>query len=129
MRRAKIVATLGPASRSPEVIQTLVNAGMDVARLNFSHGSHDDHRQSFEAVRRASEKAGRPIAILQDLGGPKLRLDRPVHGLPGDVVDLRLPATVLPGDRVLLSDGIMELEVIDLAHRMLGRSGTAEPSR
>ena len=63
MRRAKIVATLGPASRSPEMIQTLVNAGMNIARLNFSHGSHDDHRATYEGVRRAD-------LSLDALGGP-----------------------------------------------------------
>jgi pyruvate kinase len=133
MRRAKIVATLGPASRSPEMIQTLVNAGMDVARLNFSHGSHDDHRASFEAVRRAAEKAGRPVAILQDLQGPKIRIGKlkggryeleegaevtittdvanaPPHKIPCTYTGL--PGDVQVGDPILLADGNYKLEVL-----------------
>src|SRR4051794_41537416 len=77
MRRTKIVATIGPASREPEVLVRMVEAGMDVARLNFSHGSLDEHQQSVERVRNAAGRAGRPVAILQDLPRPKLRL-RPV---------------------------------------------------
>jgi len=114
MARTRIVATLGPATDDEGRLAALLDAGVDVVRLNFSHGTHEEHGRRIGAVRRLA--AGRPIAILQDLGGPKLRLDRPVHGLPGDVVDLRLPATVLPGDRVLLADGIMQLEVIDAHH-------------
>ncbi|MCW3016344.1 MAG: Pyruvate kinase [Solirubrobacterales bacterium] len=74
MRRTKIVATIGPACRAPEVLVRLVEAGMDVARLNFSHGSHDEHAETAELVREASDRAGRPVAILQDLPGPKLRI-------------------------------------------------------
>ena len=67
MRRTKIVATIGPASRDPEILVRMVAAGMDVARLNFSHGSHDEHREVAALVRQAAGRAGRPVAILQDL--------------------------------------------------------------
>ena len=74
MRRTKIVATIGPASRDPEVLARLVEAGMDVARLNYSHGDLDEHAETLERVRAAASRAGRPVAILQDLPGPKLRI-------------------------------------------------------
>src|SRR5437660_12860548 len=73
-RSAKIVATLGPASSSPERLRALFDAGVDVFRLNFSHGRHDDHRARFEAIRAIEEETGRPIGILADMQGPKLRL-------------------------------------------------------
>ena len=72
-RRAKIICTLGPATSSPEKIRARVDAGMDVARLNFSHGSHADHKQRFGFIRSIEAETGRPIAILLDLQGPKLR--------------------------------------------------------
>lgn len=74
MRRTKIVATIGPASRDPEVLVRMVAAGMDVARLNFSHGSHEEHHEVAALVREASQRAGRPVALLQDLPGPKIRI-------------------------------------------------------
>ena len=95
MRRTKIVATIGPASREPEVLARLVEAGMDVARLNFSHGDRDTHAANVERVRAASAAAGRPVAILQDLPGPKLR----IGPLRDDVVELK------PGDRVIFACG------------------------
>ena len=73
-RRTKIVCTLGPASSSRETIRGLIEAGMDVARLNFSHGTHDDHRAVIRLIREESERAGRVVPILQDLQGPKIRL-------------------------------------------------------
>ena len=75
-RRTKIICTLGPASNSPEVIRNLIDAGMDIARLNFSHGTHDDHRRVYDLVREESEKAGKAIAIMQDLQGPKIRVGK-----------------------------------------------------
>ncbi|MFP4154607.1 MAG: pyruvate kinase, partial [Halothiobacillaceae bacterium] len=75
-RRTKIVATLGPATDQPGVIDGLVRAGVDVVRLNFSHGSPEDHRQRAEAIRRAASEQGRHVAILGDLQGPKIRIDR-----------------------------------------------------
>ncbi len=111
MPRTRIVATLGPATSSESLIGLLVEAGVDVFRLNFSHGSHQTHGELIGRIRRAA--GGRPVAILQDLGGPKLRLAHPVQGRPGEIVDLALPATVQPGDPVLLADGVMQLEVVD----------------
>src|SRR5215472_12895900 len=73
-RSAKIVATLGPSSSAPDRIRKLFEAGVDVFRLNFSHGTHDDHRARFEAIRLVENATGRPIGILADLQGPKLRL-------------------------------------------------------
>ncbi len=73
-RRAKIVATLGPASSSPEQIAALVAAGLDVARLNMSHGTRESHLKVYRAVRAASDEAGRSVGVLVDLQGPKIRL-------------------------------------------------------
>ncbi|HEV3002206.1 MAG TPA: pyruvate kinase [Solirubrobacteraceae bacterium] len=86
MRRTKIVATIGPASRDPEVLVRMVEAGMDVARLNFSHGTHEQHAETANDVRDAANRAGRPVAILQDLPGPKLRIGR----LKDDLVELKV---------------------------------------
>ena len=76
-RRAKIVCTLGPATYSAEAIRALVDAGMDVARLNLSHGTHADHEQVYGLVRAASDASGRAVGIMVDLQGPKIRLGRP----------------------------------------------------
>ncbi|MGH3325232.1 MAG: pyruvate kinase, partial [Streptomyces sp.] len=76
MRRAKIVSTLGPATDSYEQIKALVDAGMDVARLNMSHGSHAEHEERYHHVRKAAEEAGRSVGVLADLQGPKIRLGR-----------------------------------------------------
>ena len=75
-RRTKIVCTLGPATQSPDAIAGLISAGMDVARLNFSHGTRDDHADIYGRVREASDAAGRAVSILVDLQGPKIRLGR-----------------------------------------------------
>src|SRR5215210_5706064 len=88
MRRTKIVATIGPASRDPEVLVRMVEAGMDVARLNFSHGTAEQHAETAQLVRQAAGRAGRQVAVLQDLPGPKLRIGPLREGLaelkPGD---------------------------------------------
>ena len=76
MRKAKIICTMGPASRDEPTLSRLIEAGMDVARLNFSHGTHEDHARTITAVRKASENAGRPIALLLDLQGPKIRVGK-----------------------------------------------------
>ncbi len=90
MRRTKIVATIGPASRDPETLVRMVQAGMDVARLNFSHGNAEEHAETAKRVREAANRAGRAVAILQDLPGPKLRIgtlrDGVVELKPGEVV-------------------------------------------
>ena len=95
-KRTKILATIGPASDSPEMIEKLINAGINGARLNFSHGSYDEHAAKIKAVREISEKLGREIAILQDLQGPKIRL--------GDIVDNRFD--VVEGDELVLDYAI-----------------------
>ncbi len=86
--RTKIVATIGPASRDPQILRELFDAGVDVVRLNFSHGTHDDHSAMLETVRRVANEADRQIAVLQDLGGPKIRLG----AIPGGEVDCALGA-------------------------------------
>jgi pyruvate kinase len=90
MRRTKIVATIGPASREPEVLVRMIDAGMDVARLNFSHGSAEEHAETATLVREAAGRAGRQVAILQDLPGPKLR----IGPLADDIAELK------PGDNI-----------------------------
>jgi pyruvate kinase len=90
MRRTKIVATIGPASRHPETLRRMVRAGMDVARLNFSHGTIEEHAETARMVRDAANAAGRPVAILQDLPGPKLRIGQ----LVDDRVELETGSTV-----------------------------------
>ena len=133
MRYTKIVATLGPASADPRVIDGLVAAGVDVVRLNFSHGTHETHRVMFEAVRAATGRAKRHVAILQDLGGPKIRTGaleggRPLELREGDALEIaggegtgrpglvctpyaELVDAARPGDRLLLDDGKIELRV------------------
>src|ERR1700756_3871418 len=95
MRRTKIVATIGPASREPETLKRMVEAGLDVARLNFSHGDRDLHAENAARVRAAAEAVGRPVAILQDLPGPKLR----IGSLKDDLAELK------PGERLVLLCG------------------------
>src|SRR5687768_12776328 len=73
-RRTKIIATLGPASSEPEVLRSLIEAGVDIFRLNFSHGSHEEKRDVIAAIRQVSDECKRPVAILQDLQGPKIRV-------------------------------------------------------
>jgi pyruvate kinase len=130
--RAKIVATLGPASSSPHRVRDLVDAGMDVARLNLSHGTHDDHEAAYLAVRGAGDATGRSVGVLVDLQGPKIRLGRfangPVTISVGDEFVITtddvagdghrvsttyrgLPDDVHPGARILLDDGRVALEV------------------
>ena len=105
MRRAKIVCTLGPATATPERVRQLVDAGMDVARLNFSHGSYADKREAYLTVRRASDDSGRGVGILADLQGPKIRLGRFADG-PVDLDDgdtFTITTRDVPGDRSICS--------------------------
>lgn len=132
-RRTKIVCTIGPATSSPERIRELVQAGMDVARLNFSHGSRDDHKRVYELVRQAADAEGRAVGILADLQGPKIRLGRfaagPVEWRTGEEVRITVedvPGThdrvsttypglaedARPGDRLLVDDGKVSLRVM-----------------
>src|SRR4051812_479090 len=134
-RRAKIVCTLGPATGSLEQITALVEAGMDVARLNFSHGKHEDHARAYRLVREATDKVGRAVAVLADLQGPKIRLgtfaDGPVVWETGSRVCItvedvdgtadRVSTTykdlsndVRVGDRLLIDDGKLALTVVDV---------------
>ncbi|MCG8922337.1 pyruvate kinase [Lentzea sp. DG1S-22] len=134
-RRAKIVCTLGPATGTPDKVRDLVAAGMDVARMNFSHGSHADHKQVYDMVRAAADESGRAVGILADLQGPKIRLGRfaagPVDWNTGDVVRVtvedvegthdrvsttykELAKDAKVGDRLLVDDGKVGLVVIDV---------------
>src|SRR5467141_5092286 len=131
-RNAKIVATLGPASSSPELIRALFDAGADVFRLNFSHGTHDDHKRRFDAIRAIERDVGRPIGILQDLQGPKIRIGTLKSGPtrltpdstvrfrlssePGDAQYVPLPhpevvRNILPGHLLMIDDGKLRLQV------------------
>src|SRR5260370_6072162 len=116
MRRPKIVATIGPASRELETLVRMMDAGMDVARLNYSHGTLEEHAETIRRVRDAAGRAGRPVAILQDLPGPKLR----IGPLSDGVVELT------PRERLTFSCG--NLEVPGDAHHMSVRSGGPPPS-
>jgi pyruvate kinase len=102
MRRTKIVATIGPASRDPEVLVRMIDAGMDVARLNFSHGTAEEHAETARLVREAAGRAGRQVAILQDLPGPKLRIGPLAEGIaelkPGDNLTFVCGADGFEGD-------------------------------
>ena len=133
MRRTKIVATVGPASSSDVVIRELLDAGVNVFRLNFSHGTHQSHGETIDRIRAASAGTGRPVAILQDLSGPKIRTGRLQGGTPLTLTagaELRIAAgdfpggagristtyadlitAVSPGDRLLLDDGHLQLRV------------------
>ena len=132
-RRTKIVCTLGPATASAERIEALIRAGIDVARINFSHGTLAEHTATIARVRAAAARLDRPVAILQDLQGPKIRTGALQNGGPvtlrdgqpftittrsiaGDAATVSttydaLPRDVAPGDRILLADGAIELRV------------------
>src|SRR5881392_2984842 len=101
MRKAKIICTMGPASREEPTLGRLVEAGMDVARLNFSHGTHDDHLRAMGNVRKAAENAGRPVGLLLDLQGPKIRVGKIEGGKvklePGSEVTIAV-ASDAPGN-------------------------------
>src|SRR5271157_867170 len=138
-RHSKIVCTIGPATRSPRMIRKLLEAGMDVARLNFSHGTYAEHAQSFVMLREAAMAFEKPIAILADLQGPKIRTGALAGGgtvtlrggqkfvittakILGDSTRVSttfhpLPHEVKPGDRILLSDGLIELRVEGIRKR------------
>ena len=138
-RKTKIVCTLGPATESAEGIASLIEAGMDVVRLNFSHGDREDHREKIRRVREVSTSVGREVGILQDLGGPKIRLgelsEEGVHLEAGSIVALGVDGQtedgVLPvcyphlledvgvGERILLADGLAELEVREVTNDRL----------
>ena len=130
--KTKIVCTIGPASESPEVMEKMIRAGMNIARLNFSHGDFEGHRRVVQNVRSAARSAGKRVAIMADLSGPKMRIGKlaqePVELKPGDAFVLttddivgdsgkasvtfkRLPQAVKTGDMLFLNDGIIQLDV------------------
>lgn len=134
-RRAKIVATIGPATRDEESLEKAIKAGMNVARLNFSHGTHEDHLKVIESVRKISKKLEAPVTLLQDLQGPKVRVGKFEKGsiplkkgdhlvittahvlgreglIPSDFKEL--PLACKPGTKILLDDGLMELKVLQV---------------
>jgi len=135
MRRAKIVCTMGPAVEAPEKVEELIAAGMNMARLNLSHGGYEEHQNRLDRVRAAAAKAGKAVAILVDLQGPKIRLarfkDGPHELFRGDIFTITtdevegtkdrcgttykgLPGDCKPGDRILIDDGKVSVEVIEV---------------
>ena len=143
MQKAKIVCTLGPSSQDETTIRNMMIAGMDVARLNFSHGTHDGHAAIISILRKLSSELDKPITILQDLQGPKLRVGvLPDEGIPlttgqtviltqmeetlpdmqGILIPMEMPDLTLcvhPGSRILLDDGHLEMEVLDVKDRVV----------
>lgn len=142
MKRTKIICTIGPSCREPEMLEKMIHAGMDVARLNMSHADHATHAENIARVKTASEKVDRPVGILCDLQGPKLRIGQmPQNGIlinaeetikltTADIVGRRvkkgpaaveipvqykdLPRDVKPGERILMNDGLMDIEVLEV---------------
>ncbi len=133
-RKTKIVCTIGPASESPQILETLIQAGMNVARLNFSHGTHEEHLKKIKTIRQIAERLNQPVAILQDLSGPKIRIGKVKEGgvelrrgenffltnreIMGDekgvsVNYFSLPKEVKSGDTILLADGTIELQALE----------------
>ena len=132
-RKAKIICTIGPASDSEETLTAMINSGMDVARINFSHGSHEYYSEVINRIRRVAARSGKPVAILQDLQGPRLRIGTLTDGHPVELIEgdqlvittkpiegtreristnyTKLPQDVKPDDRLLLDDGRLELKV------------------
>jgi len=145
--KTKLVCTIGPASASPEILRQMIRAGMNVARLNFSHGEFETHGQVIRDLREAARAVGSDVAVMADLPGPKIRIGEiagePVELAPGDPFTLtveqvtgdatragvsfdRLPQVVGPGDVLYLNDGIVQLEVTeikgkDVVCRVVGR--------
>lgn len=132
VRKTKIVCTIGPATANPERLKQLIQAGMNVARLNFSHGDHKAHRETIKKIRRAAREEGRPVGILQDLAGPKIRLGRIserqlnageevvlVSGAEtsGDALPVNYPylcQDLSQGESILMADGRVELQVLEV---------------
>jgi len=138
-KQTKIVCTIGPASNTVPKLKKMIKAGMNVARLNFSHGSHSDHSKLVKIVRKAAEETGEPITILQDLSGPKMRVgDLPEKGIElkngqeveiaygkaynGKVIPLNYPyihTDIRPSEQILLDDGLMELRALRVKGKVL----------
>src|SRR3954466_6002210 len=133
-RRTKIVATLGPATSTEETIRELVRLGVDVTRLNFSHGEHEGHLKNARFVRAAAESLGRNVAVMQDIQGPKIRIGEVVGETelveesrviiaPGDFLGdasrlstsyERIAQDIEPGHRILMDDGLLQLKVEEI---------------
>ena len=132
VRRTKIISTIGPASDTDDAVRALIAAGTDVFRLNFSHGPHEQHRASAQRIRRAAEEAGRVVALMQDLSGPKIRTgnlegNQPIQLTEGEPLDIvigdelgrpgrvsttfPLHTAVSPGDTLLLDNGELRMRV------------------
>lgn len=151
MRKTKIVCTIGPASESPEILEQLIDAGMNVARLNFSHGNHEEHKKRIETIRNVAEKKGKVVGILLDTKGPEIRTHAMENGqlelVAGQKIDIsmseiegnhnafsvsydKLIEDVHKGSVILLDDGLIQLEVIGkdeeqgLIHTLIVNSGT-----
>ena len=135
LKRTKIVCTLGPSSESVGIIQKMVEAGMNVARLNFSHGTYEHHAMLLTRVRNAAKKTGEPVAVMQDLQGPKIRVgvlppegvellegksvsfDTSITGYSDDALPVDYPdlhAYVKKGERLLLADGKIETKITEV---------------
>ena len=124
MRKTKIVCTIGPASESEEMIEKLINAGMNVARLNFSHGSHEEHKGRIDTIRKVAKRLDKIVAILLDTKGPEIR----THNMKDGIIELEgtpekfsvtyenLINDVQVGSYILLDDGLIELQVKDIDH-------------
>src|SRR6188474_2803142 len=146
MRHTKIIATIGPASRSDDIVEQLINAGVDVCRLNFSHGTHEAHAETFHRFRAAAARATKVVSILQDLSGPKIRTGRLKGGQAIDLKDgqtirifagdgegdadriyttyAELVRKARPGGQLLLDDGKVQLQIersdgIEIVERVL----------
>ncbi|MDY0132723.1 MAG: pyruvate kinase [Desulforegulaceae bacterium] len=135
MNKTKIVCTIGPSTNSPEIIKELINSGMNVARLNFSHGSHESHKKTFDLIRQISDELDKPIAIIQDLSGPKIRTgkveEKGIELIPGNELILTIDdmigkenkvsvsyknilTEVKINELILLADGLMEIRVKEI---------------
>jgi pyruvate kinase len=138
MKRTKIIATIGPACESPKILTQLVKNGMNVARLNFSHGSYDNHLQLMENIRSVSAKLKTPIGIMQDLQGPKIRigkLEKPVAVKKGQKInlggatvplDFDISVSVKAKERILIEDGLIELVATKVTKGKPGKPGLIE---
>ena len=135
MKKSKIICTIGPASGSPSMVKEMIKAGMNVARLNMSHGNHDIHADYINAVKVQRQKLEEPVAIMCDLKGPEIRIKEFESGkvflengqvftlTTGDIIGNKnivsvtckeLPSVLQEGDKILLNDGFVELEVISM---------------
>ena len=130
MKRTKIVCTIGPASENPRILTKLVQNGMNVARLNFSHGSYENHAQLIRDIRKISDKLDKPVAILQDLQGPKIRVSKlpePITVKKGQQItighdfemDFDISKSVKKNERILIEDGLLELRILKVSGKKI----------